>query len=146
MSKVRTDILEQAQAIAHAQRVSARYLPDDAASSLPGAYFAEWTPGVAYERDDKVIRLGQLYNVEQAHTAQESYLPEGEGMLALYRPIVPEHAGTVEDPMPWVYGMDCKAGLHYVHEGVVYKARQNMLPCVWEPGGEGAETMWEVTE
>lgn len=143
MSKARTDILEQAQAIAHAQHVSARYLPDDVATTLPGAYYAEWTPGATYAQNDKVKRLGQLYNVEQAHTAQESYLPEWEGMLALYRPIVPEHAGTMEDPVPWVYGMDCRAGLYYVHEGAVYKARQDMLPCVWTPGSD--ETMWEVT-
>ena len=54
-----------------------------------------------------------MYRVMQATVPQAHQVPGGEGMLAIYRPIDREHAGTAEDPIPWVYGMDCLAGLYY---------------------------------
>lgn len=144
MSKARTDILEQAQAIAHAQRVSARYLPDEVAAQQPGAYYDDWRPDTDYVQNDKVMRLGQLYNIEQKLTSSAVYPPEAEGVLALYRPINPSNAGTLDDPIPWVYGMDCEAGLYYLYESLIYRCKMTAKPCVWAPGSEGAETIWEV--
>ena len=71
--------------------------------------------------------------------------PHGEGMLAVYRPIDTEHAGTPEDPIPWVYGMDCTAGLYYSSGAAVYLCRADMRPCVWAPGTPGVY-QWEVAE
>lgn len=55
-----------------------------------------------------VMHNGQCYRQVQsvAVTPQEHQPPGGEGMLAVYRPIEREHAGTQADPIPWVYGMD----------------------------------------
>ena len=75
----------------------------------------------------------QLYRVEQAVTPQAHQEPGGEGMLAVYRPIDQGHAGTEEDPIPWVYGMDCTAGLYYTYEGHKYRCVGDMKPCVWAP-------------
>ena len=88
---------------------------------------------------------GQLYRVVQdGTTPQEHQPPHGEGMLAVYRPIDKQHAGTPSDPIPWVSGMDCEEDKYYSHEGTIYRARQNMKPCVWEPGSDGSDTVWEV--
>lgn len=84
----------------------------------------------------------QLYRVEQAVTPQAHQEPGGEGMLAVYRPIDQGHAGTEEDPIPWVYGMDCTAGLYYTYEGHKYRCVGDMKPCVWAPGSEGVY-QWE---
>ena len=43
---------------------------------------------------------GQLYRVVQANVPQAHQVPGREGMLAVYRPIDREHAGTLEDPYP----------------------------------------------
>ena len=88
---------------------------------------------------------GQLYRVVQAVTPLESQPPHGAGMLAIYRPIDQQHAGTAEDPIPWVMGMDCIAGKHYSYKGKVYRVAVggSMTPCVWPPDTPGM-WQWEV--
>ena len=85
----------------------------------------------------------QLYRVMQAVTPQAHQPPDGEGMLAVYRPVNREHAGTLEDPIPWVYGMDCTTGLYYSYEGGTYLCKGDMAPCVWPPDTPGL-WQWEA--
>ena len=88
---------------------------------------------------------GQCYRVVQAVTPIDSQPPDADGMLAIYRPIDREHAGTLEDPIPWVSGMDCYNGKYYSHEEQTYLCKQDMTPCVWAPGTEGVWQWEEVT-
>lgn len=90
-----------------------------------------------------LIHNGQCYRVVQGVTPIESQPPDADGMLAIYRPIDKEHAGTAVDPIPWVSGMDCYTGKYYSHGGKTYLCKQDMLPCVWEPGTDGL-LQWEV--
>lgn len=73
---------------------------------------------------------------------QEHQPPHGEGMLAVYRPIDEGHAGTLEDPIPWVYGMDCHAGTYFSYNGHIYLVAEggDMIPCVWPPDTAG---LWQ---
>ena len=92
---------------------------------------------------DRIINKdGTLYRIVQPVTPLESQPPDGEGMLAIYRPIDQAHAGTLEDPIPWVYGMDCLAGTYYSYNGHTYKEADGgtMTPCVWPPDTAG---MWQ---
>ena len=93
-----------------------------------------------------LMHNGQCYRQAQssAVTPQAHQPPGGEGMLAVYRPINREHAGTLFDPIPWVSGMDCEKDKYYSHNGVVYRAKADMTPCVWEPGTD--DNVWEVVE
>lgn len=86
---------------------------------------------------------GQCYRVMQEVTPIESQPPGADGMLAVYRPIDRDHAGTIDDPIPWVNGMDCFKDKYYSHDGEVYLCKQDMTPCVWPPGTEGV-WQWEV--
>lgn len=85
-----------------------------------------------------------LYRVVSAGGVipQEHQPPHGEGMLAVYRPIDQTHAGTLEDPIPWVYGMDCTAGTYFSYEGHIYQVAEggDMKPCVWPPDSAG---LWQ---
>lgn len=85
-----------------------------------------------------------LYRVVSAGGVipQEHQPPHGEGMLAVYRPIDQTHAGTLEDPIPWVYGMDCTAGTYYSYKGHTYQVAKggDMKPCVWPPDSAG---LWQ---
>lgn len=104
----------------------------------------KWVAGTVYTAEDvnKVVKHeGGLYRIVSAHTAQAHYPPNGEGLLALYRPIVIGHAGTKEDPIPFTYGMDVTAGLYYSHANSLWLAKTTMAPCVWNPA-EGNE--WEL--
>lgn len=72
-------------------------------------------------------------------------LTGAEGMLAIYRPLVPGHAGTLKDPIPWVSGMDVDEGKYYSFSGKTCLAKADMKPCVWAPGTAGL-WQWELVE
>lgn len=110
--------------------------------------FPVWPDGVNADGqyiENQVIQYeGQLYRIAQPTvTPQEHQKPGGEGMLSVYRPIELSHAGTLEDPIPWVYGMDCYSGKYYSYNSKVYKCAGDMIPCVWEPGSAGVY-QWEL--
>lgn len=110
--------------------------------------FPVWPDGVNADGqyiENQIIQYeGQLYRITQPTvTPQEHQKPGGEGMLAVYRPIELSHAGTLEDPIPWVYGMDCYNGKYYSYNSKVYKCAGDMIPCVWEPGSAGVY-QWEL--
>ena len=87
---------------------------------------------------------GTLYRVVSAGGVipQAHQPPHGEGMLAVYRPIDESHAGTLEDPIPWVYGMDCHAGVYFSYNGHIYQVAEggDMVPCTWPPDTAG---LWQ---
>lgn len=92
-----------------------------------------------------LVHDGQTYRVVQDVTPLESQPPDMDGMLAIYRPVEREHTGTLTDPIPWVSGMDCEKDKYYSHNGVVYRAKADITPCVWEPGTPDM-WQWEVVE
>lgn len=116
----------------------AQALPDEIAASVPLLYpvwvRAECAPNMIVNYN------GQLYRV--ITTPTDDRPPDAEGMLSIYRPIVPGHAGTAGDPIPWVYGIDCKAGMHYSYANQIWMCKSDMSPCTWTPGT--APTMWEA--
>lgn len=102
--------------------------------------FPVWPDGVnedgQYIKDQVIQYEGQLYRIAQPTvTPQEHQTPSSEGMLAVYRPIELSHAGTLEDPIPWISGMDCYEGKYYSYKEKVYKVADGgtMKPCVWPP-------------
>ena len=82
-------------------------LPDalvlDMAELAPGC-FSTWADvlqnGTELAQGRVIEKDGQLYRVVQPVTPRAHQEPSGEGMLAIYRPIDWEHAGTLEDPVP----------------------------------------------
>ena len=139
------DIIPQLRVAAMAFAASATTIPDAQALEMPDL-FPAWetvlSEGKELAAERVISKGGQMYRVVQAVTPQEHQPPDGEGMLAIYRPINPEHAGTADDPIPWVYGMDCHAGKYYSYEGAVYMVAEggDMIPCTWPPDTAG---MWQ---
>lgn len=152
---------EQAKAAAEARLTSqmqaavklyvkkATDIPDEQALEMPDL-FRTWDEVLAAGEQleaDTVLNLdGQLYRVVQPVTPQEHQRPDGEGMLAIYRPIEQTHEGTREDPVPFVYGMDTEQGTYYSSGGKTYLCNLTMTPCVWAPGTPGLWQWTEVTE
>lgn len=118
---------------------------DDQALQIKSV-FSVWPDGVntdgKYAKGQYITHNDQLYHIEQGVQPIESQPPDAEGMLAIYRPIDIEHEGTLDDPIPWVYGMNCYAGKYYSYNGNIYKVAVggDMIPCTWEPGTAG---MWQ---
>lgn len=128
---------------------SATNIPDTMALEMPDL-FKSWAEaldaGKELPKDTIINKDGQLYRVVQAVTPQEHQPPDGEGMLAIYRPIDEEHTGAQDDPIPWVYGMDCEQGKYYSYGGKTYLCNLTMPACVWAPGTAGLWQWTEVTE
>ena len=125
-------------------------VPDETALEMPDL-FKTWEEvleaGKTVAENSIINDGGTLYRVVATGGVlpQEHQPPHGEGMLAVYRPIDTAHTGTLEDPIPWVYGMDCTEGLYYSYNATVYLCKANMTPCVWAPGTAGL-WQWEAVE
>ena len=136
--------------LARALAATATTLTDEVALSIPDL-LPTWDellaagkpikPGVCLTHNGQVYRMVQSTEV----TPQAHQPPGGEGMLAVYRPIDTEHAGTQADLIPWVSGMDCYAGKYYSYNGKIYRVAVGgtMKPCVWAPGTAG---LWQWEE
>lgn len=121
-------------------------IPDNTALEMPDL-FKTWdevlAAGAQLEANTILNDGGQLYRVVQAVTPQAHQAPHDEGMLAIYRPIDKQHAGTLEDPIPFVNGMDTEKDKYYSYNGKVYLCNLAMAPCVWAPDTAG---LWQWTE
>ena len=71
---------------------------------------------------------GVLYKVLQTHKPQSIYRAGEEGTQALYAVVsasaTEQHAGTKEDPIPYVQNMVLEKGKYYEQYGVVYECIQ----------------------
>ena len=121
-------------------------IDDDATALALAPICPDWEADHHYEAGEIVNHNGQAYRVIQEVDALENQPPGADGMLAIYRPLNPEHAGTQEDPIPFVNGMDVYNGKYYSFNGKTYLAKADMLPCVWNPGSEGVWQWDEVTD
>lgn len=114
-------------------------------------YFEEWQAGQTYEAGYRIQYEGVVYEVIQDVTAQAHQTPATEGMLAIYRPLSldeggEEHEGTLDDPIPWIYGMDTEKDKYYSYNGNIYRCVQAQKPSVWEPGAAGTAAIWEFVQ
>lgn len=138
---------EQTVALARAMARSATALDDETALAIPDL-LPTWEEALAAGKELAVgsclTNSGTVYRVVQATTPQSHQPPGGEGMLAVYRPIELDHAGTEEDPIPWIYGMDCLEGQYYSYQGRIYRVAEggDMRPCTWAP--DSGAWQWEV--
>lgn len=89
-----------------------------------------WQPDTAYKQWQLITHKGIAYQVQQDTTSQEIYPPDGTGLLAIYVPYVVPGADGVK---PWAYGMHVHTGDLVRKDGVVWEAKKDMIPCVWEP-------------
>ena len=150
-----TSVMQQTapqQLVAFARVMAVQTAPtmtDTQALTMPDL-FPTWEQALEeaqpLKKDAIINDGGTLYRVVQDNTTpQEGQPPHGEGMLAVYRPIDQSHEGTAEDPIPWIYGMDCHEGTYYSYNGKTYLCKSDMLPCVWAPDTPGL-WQWEVQE
>lgn len=78
--------------------------------------------GKQLEKDFKVQYNGKLFKVVQTHTAQEDWKP-GISTASLFTEIVEDHAGTIDDPIPYPAdgNMVIYNGKYYIDNGIIYK-------------------------
>lgn len=82
------------------------------------AMYPVWATGIAVEVGQRYQYGDRLYKVGQAHTTQADWTPDATP--ALWTVIDVEHAGTIDDPIPAVAGMEYEYGKYYIEDGTIY--------------------------
>ena len=110
---MRTDILQQAQAIRDSMDAAAIALTDEQAAKSPRLY-PTWVAGLTVKAGDRLYYPGtdKLYKVVQAHTTQADWTPDATP--AMWAVIDKRHAGTLDDPIPAARGMEYEYGKYYL--------------------------------
>lgn len=98
---------------------------------IPDMY-PDWSAGIDVKVGERYNYGGKLWEVLQAHTTQEGWEP-GTATLALFVAVdAMAHAGTLEDPVPYIQGMALELGKYYTQFGVVYECIQASGPLVYD--------------
>lgn len=165
MKQAEADAQEQAAAKAEAEAVLAQksranlvqtmsFTASEFSLLAKAELFLVWTVGETYPQGRRIQHEGIVYEVVAADgvTAEAHRPPDGEGLLAVYRPLStnPETGetptGTQDDPIPYIGGMDVVKDKYYSYNGKLYKANLTMPACVWPPDTPGLWQWTEVTE
>ena len=102
-------------------------LPESA--GLFASTYRIWKAGEEFAQWELISHKDIAYQVQQATTSEEHRPPDSEGMLAIYVPyVVPGPDGV----KPWAYGAHYTTGDLVRKDGVVWEAKKDMKPCVWE--------------
>lgn len=98
-------------------------LSDGEAATVPELITA-WAYPVAYAEGDRRSYGGRVYKCRQAHTSQEGWKPSATP--ALWVVIDVTHAGTQDDPIPAIRGMEYEYGKYYLdsEDGKTYKCER----------------------
>ena len=122
---MRTDILQQAQAIRASMDAAAIVLTDEQAAKSPRLY-PIWAAGLSVKAGDRLYYPGtdRLYKVVSDHTTQADWTPDA--VPALYTVIDVAHSGTQDDPIPAARGMEYEYGKYYLdsEDGKTYKCER----------------------
>lgn len=91
--------------------------------------FPDWKAGISVKVGEKYNYNGVLYKVIQAHTTQADWKPSETASLytVVSASTDEEHAGTLDDPIPYVQNMALEIGKYYEQYGVVYLCIQGTI-------------------
>lgn len=82
-------------------------------------FYDNWSANsIDYPKNYKVKYNGKLYKVLIDHVSQSSWTPEAAA--SLFTVIDEEHAGTLEDPIPYSVNMEIFKDKYYIQNGVIY--------------------------
>lgn len=102
-------------------------LPDDSAVKYTALYkdWESYAEGEELKKDLKLKHKDILYKVTKTHNKQSTWTPDTAATL--FTAINAGHAGTMEDPIPWVPNMRPEMGKYYSEGDLIAK-------CIEDPG------------
>ena len=101
-----------------AMRINTMQLTESEALTVKSLY-PEWKAGIDVKTGERYNSDGSLWEVVQDHTTQEGWEPSMD-TASLWERIDEEHAGTLEDPIPYTPPMEIFKDKYYVQDGVTY--------------------------
>lgn len=107
-------------------------LPDNEALEKRALYDA-WVDkiGTRVPAGERLYYDDHLVRVRQEHLVQEHYPPSVD-TAALYEVIQLAHAGTQDDPIPYVQNMALELDKYYTQNDVLYKCYNPMQPMPFD--------------
>lgn len=81
--------------------------------------YPEWSTGLDVKVGEKYQYQDELWEVVQEHTTQLGWEPSLE-TASLWKRIDEEHAGTLEDPIPYAAPMELFNGKYYIENEIIY--------------------------
>ena len=93
---------------------------------------------------DRVNHLGVLYKVILDHKKQLTWNPKDSATL--FMPISAENQGTIDNPIPWVLGMESEKDKYYIDEGIKYLCIESSGVGLYAQPKDLARYFEEVTE
>ena len=115
------DIYDMWRAVINLAAKQARQITDDQEALELQILYKSWDQQIGKQLNvgEYVQHEGKLYRVLQAHIAQSTWAP-GNGTESLFVVIDKEHAGTLDDPIPYNGNMELFNGKYYIQNEVVY--------------------------
>lgn len=97
-------------------------IPDAKAAKIPLMY-TPWSDfiGKALKKDKRIEYGGVLWKVRQDIVTVLENQPPSVETASLYERIDVEHAGTIDDPIPYANTMTVYNGKYYLEDGIKYK-------------------------
>lgn len=106
----------------NAEKIVSTFVDENALKVID--LFPAWAEGIEITQDmidkgqNRLQYGGKLYKVIQAHTTQADWTPDKTPDLYVLVDVT--HAGTIDDPIPAVAGMEYTKGLYYIEDGTIY--------------------------
>lgn len=99
----------------------ARLITDDQEALEVKSLYKQWDKQIGQQLavGEYLQHNGKLFRVLTAHTAQTNWEP-GVGTESIYVVVDKEHAGTLEDPIPYPGNMELFNGRYYIEDDIVY--------------------------
>lgn len=92
------------------------------------SHFPEWKSGIEVKAGERYRLNDVLWECVKDHTTQKNWKP-GTETLSLWKTVdADEHAGTMEDPIPYTQNMELSFNKYYTQDGVLYLCIQAMTP------------------
>lgn len=91
-------------------------------------HYPEWKSGIEVKAGERYRLNDVLWECVKDHTTQKNWKP-GTETLSLWKTVdADEHAGTMEDPIPYTQNMELSFNKYYTQDGVLYLCIQAMTP------------------
>lgn len=115
------DIYDMWRAVINLAVKQARQITNDQEALELQILYKSWRQQIGKQLNagEYIQHEGKLYRVLQAHIAQSTWVP-GNGTESLFVVIDKEHAGTLDDPIPYNGNMELFNGKYYIQNEVVY--------------------------
>lgn len=90
--------------------------------------YPEWKTGINVKTGERYRVEDVLWECVKGHLTQDNWKPSTATLSLWKRVDAEEHAGTMEDPIPYMQNMALEFNKYYTQDGVLYLCIQAMTP------------------